>query len=133
YQQLHYIHNKDMGFNKEQILMVDFAFNQANQYGAFKSELTKVSGIEAVSQLGGSIPGQEEVIENSFVETGKPAEQQQWFSLMFTGHDFEKVLNIEFLEGHSFVVGSSTDSVGFIVNESAAKALGWGTDVVGRR
>lgn len=131
--QLHYIHNKDMGFNKEQIVMIDFGFNQANQYGAFKSEVSKISGIEAVSQLGGSIPGQEEVIENAFVQTGAPAEQQQWFSLMFAGHDFEKVLNIEFIEGHSFKVGNSIDSAGFILNESAAKALGWGTDVVGRR
>jgi putative ABC transport system permease protein len=133
YKQLHYIHNKDMGFNKDQILMIDFGFNQANQYGPFKSELSKISGIEAVSQLGGSIPGQEEVIENAFFPSGAPAEQQQWFSLMFAGHDFEKVLNIEFIEGHAFVVGSSTDSIGFILNESAAKALGWGTDVVGRR
>lgn len=133
YKQLHYIHNKDMGFNKDQILMIDFGFNQANQYGAFKSELNKISGIEAVSQLGGSIPGQEEVIENAFFPSGAPAEQQQWFSVMFAGHDFEKVLNIEFIEGHSFMVGRSTDSTGFILNESAAKALGWGTDVVGRR
>ena len=133
YKQLHFIHNKDMGFSKDQILMIDFGFQQANQYGAFKSELTKISGIEAVSQLGGSIPGQEEVIENAFLPSGSPAEQQQWFSVMFAGHDFEKVLNIKFLEGHSFMVGSSTDSTGFILNESAAKALGWGTDVVGRR
>jgi putative ABC transport system permease protein len=133
YKQLHYIHNKDMGFNKDQILMIDFGFNQTNQYGAFKSELNKIPGIEAVSQLGGSIPGQEEVIENSFLPSGAPAEQQQWFSVMFAGHDFEKVLNIDFVEGHSYVVGNSTDSTGFILNESAAKALGWGTDVVGRR
>src|SRR5688572_11525121 len=51
---------------------------------------------------------------------------------MFAGHDFEKVLNVEMLQGHSFQIGSSTDSVGFIINESAAKALGWGTDVAGK-
>ena len=42
YKQLHFIHNKDMGFSKDQILMIDFGFQQANQYGAFKSELTKI-------------------------------------------------------------------------------------------
>ena len=45
----------------------------------------------------------------------------------------KKVLNVEFIEGHSFQVGNSTDSTGFILNESAAKALGWGKDVVGRK
>jgi putative ABC transport system permease protein len=132
YKQLHYIHNKDMGFNKDQILMIDFGFNQLNQYGGFKAEVSKIPEIQAVTLLGGSVPGKEEVIENGFVPTGTPAEQQQWFSVMFTGHDFEKVLDVEFVEGHSFKIGNSTDSVGYIINESAAKALGWGTDVVGR-
>jgi putative ABC transport system permease protein len=90
YKQLHYIHNKDMGFSKDQIVMVDFGFNLFNKYGAFKSELLKNHEIQSVSLLGGSVPGKEEVIENGFVPGGMPPEQQQWFSVMFTGHDFEK-------------------------------------------
>ena len=133
YKQLNYIHNKELGFNKDQILMVDFGFNLFNNYGAFKSELLKNHEIQAVTLLGGSVPGKEEVIENAFVPTGKPQEQQQWFSAMFTSHDFEKVLNVEFIEGHSFQVGNSIDSTGYIINESAAKVLGWGNDVVGRK
>ncbi len=132
YKQLHYIHNKDMGFNKDQIIMADFGFNLFNKYEAFKSELLKNHEIQAVSLLGGSVPGKEEVIENAFVPGGMPQDQQQWFSVMFTGHDFEKILDVEFIQGHSFVIGNSTDSLGYILNESAAKALGWGEDVVGR-
>ncbi len=132
YKQLNYIHNKDMGFNKEQVITVDFSFNQFNSYGAFKTELLKNHEVQAVSLIGGSVPGQEEVIENAFVPTGTPAEKQQWFSAMFALHDFEKVLNVEFLQGHSFQVGNSTDSTGLILNESAARALGWEDDVVGR-
>ncbi|MGC1242801.1 MAG: FtsX-like permease family protein [Chryseosolibacter sp.] len=133
YKQLHYIHNKELGFNKDQIVMVDFGFNLFNNYGAFKSELLKNHEIQAVTLLGGSVPGKEEVIENAFVPSGMPAEQQQWFSAMFTSHDFEKVLNVEFIQGHAFQVGNSIDSTGYIINESAAKALGWGNDVVGRK
>jgi putative ABC transport system permease protein len=121
-----------MGFDKEQILMADFGFNQFNKYASFKSELLKNHEIQAVTLIGGSVPGKEEVIENGFVPGGMPAEQQQWFSVMFTSHDFEKVLNVEFLQGHSFKIGNSTDSVGFILNESAANALGWGNDVIGK-
>ncbi len=133
YKQLNYIHNKDMGFDKDQIITVDFAFNQFNKYNALKTELLKNNEIQAVSLLGGSVPGKAEVIENGFVANGTPAEQQQWFSAMFASHDFEKVLNVEFIQGHAFQIGSSTDSTGYIINESAAKALGWGSDVVGKR
>jgi putative ABC transport system permease protein len=133
YKQLNYIHNKDMGFNKEQVVMVDFGFNLFNRLGGFKSELLKNHDVKAVSLIGGSVPGKSEVIENGFVPGGMPADQQQWFSVMFSGHDFEKVLNVEFIQGHSFVVGNSTDSTGYIINESAAEALGWGKDVVGKK
>jgi putative ABC transport system permease protein len=132
YKQLHYIHNKDMGFNKEQILMADFAFNQLNKYSSFKSELLKNHEVQAVTLIGGSVPGKEEVFENAFVPTGTPAEEQQWFSVMFTQHDFEKILDIEFIEGHPFQIGNSTDSTGYILNESAARALGWGKEVIGK-
>jgi putative ABC transport system permease protein len=134
YQQLNYIHNKDMGFNKDQIVMIDASINGFIQkYGAYKSELLNKSEVESVTLLGGSIPGAEEVIENSFAAEGaSEADQQQWFSVMNVNHDFEKVLNVEFLQGHSFQLGSSTDSSGYIINESTAKALGWEGDVIGK-
>lgn len=133
YKQLHFIHSKELGFDKEQIILADAGFNLANNYNAFKSEVLKDHNIKAVSLLGGSVPGRAEVIENAFLLPGEPPEQQQWFSAMFTTHDFEKVLNIEFLQGHSFQIGSAVDSAGFIINESAARALGWNDDVVGRK
>ena len=133
YKQLNYVHSLDLGFNKEQILLVDVNFNQQGQYISFKNTLENEAGITAVSLMGGSIPGQEELIENAFVETGKPLEDQQWFSMFFGAYDFEKILNIEFLQGHSFQPGNSIDSTGVIINEATAKALGWKKDdVIGR-
>jgi putative ABC transport system permease protein len=132
YRQLKYIQSKDLGIAKDQIMMVDASFNMQAQLNGFKSELLKRHDIEAVATLGGSIPGEAEVIENSFLPEGAPEEEQQWFSVMFAGHDFEKVLDLEFLQGHSFQPGNAVDSAGFIINEAAARALGWGDDVVGK-
>jgi putative ABC transport system permease protein len=133
FKQLNYIENKDMGLDKDQVMLVDVTFNIFPQYQGFKSELEKNHEIQTVSLIGGSIPGKEGVVENAFVDGGHPVEEQQWFSVMSVGHDFEKVLNIELLQGHTFQVGNSADSIGYIINESAARALGWGTDVVGKK
>jgi putative ABC transport system permease protein len=51
---------------------------------------------------------------------------------MAAWHDIENIMDIEFLDGHSFQIGSSVDSAGFILNESAVQALGWEGDVIGR-
>ncbi|MCG8306594.1 MAG: ABC transporter permease [Cytophagales bacterium] len=132
YKQLKYIHTLDLGFDKEQIVLADINFNQFNKYASFKNTLENNSDIRAVTRMGGSIPGQEELIENAFVESGTPVDDQQWFSMFFAAHDFEKVLNIDFIDGHSFQIGNAVDSAGFIINESTARALGWGDDVIGR-
>ena len=133
HKQINYIHNKDLGFNKDQVMTADLNFNFFNRYPAFKNELARDPDITAVSLLGGSIPGQDEVIENSFSKEGAPADEQYWFSVMFCSHDFEKVLDLDFMQGHSFQVGNSVDSAGFILNQSAVQALGWKEDdVIGR-
>jgi putative ABC transport system permease protein len=130
YDQLHYLHNKDLGFDKTQVIMADLtAFNK---YPSLRTEMLKNHEVKYVTLLGASIPGNSELMENAFVASGKEQSQQQFFSIMNASHDFEKMLDLEFLEGHGFVPGSSTDSAGFIINEAAAKALGWGEDVVGR-
>jgi len=111
-------------------MLADINFNFFNRYGAFKTELTRNPEITAVAMMGGSIPGQEEIVENAFVPAGDPSEEQQWFTATFATHDFEDVLNIEFIDGHGFTLGSSVDSAGYIINESAAIALGWDLDDV---
>jgi putative ABC transport system permease protein len=131
-QQLRYINDKDIGFDQEQILVVDVNFNIRPQFEGFKNELLANPAVASATFFGGSIPGSAEVIENAFTATGSPSTDQQWFSTLFAGHDFEQILDIEFIEGHSFQVGNSTDSAGFIINEAAAKALGWESDVLGR-
>jgi putative ABC transport system permease protein len=130
YKQLHYVHNLDLGFNKEQVMLTDVNFRQQNNYGAFKNRLEAKTEIMCVTQMAGSIPGQEELIEHAFIETGQPTEEQQWFSVFFASHDFEKVLNLQFLQGHTFIPGNTVDSLGYIINEATARAMGWNEDEI---
>ena len=130
--QLKYIEGKNLGFDQEQIVTADVDFQQFNKYPSFKNEVLRNPEIIAVSMLGGSIPGDKALQENSFRPNGTPVEEEQFFSVMFADYGFEKIINMEFIEGHSFEPGSSVDSAGFIINEAAALALGWEGEVVGR-
>ncbi len=134
YKQLKFVHTLDLGFNKEQILLVDIAGPQFAKYGAFKNEIASETSIDAITLMAGSIPGQEELIEHAFIEEGQNPEDQQWFSMFFAAYDFEKVLNLEFLDGHSFIPGRAVDSTGYIINEATAKSMGWELDdVIGKK
>ena len=130
--QLNYIEGKDLGFDQDQIITADIDFQQFDKFPGFKNELLRNPEVIAVSMIGGSIPGEEAVVENAFVADGLPDEEQQFYSVMSTGYDFEKVIDLEFIEGHTFRPGNSIDSTGFIINEAAAVALGWDGEVVGK-
>jgi putative ABC transport system permease protein len=130
--QLNYIEGKNLGFDQEQIVTADIDFRQFDKYPSFKNEVLRNPEIIAVSMLGGSIPGDEAIVENSFRPNGTPVEEEQFFSVMNADYGFEKIINMEFIEGHSFEPGSSVDSAGYIINEAAALALGWEGEVVGR-
>lgn len=132
HKQLNFIENKDLGFDQEQILTADVDFRQFNKLPAFATELERNPEVVAVSMIGGSIPGEEALVENAFVAEGDTDEEQQFFSAMFVQYKFEKILDLEFLEGHPFKEGSSVDSTGYIINEAAAKALGYEGEIVGR-
>lgn len=130
--QLTYIQNKNLGFDQSQILTADVDFRQFNNFAGFKNEILRNPEVEAVSMIGGSIPGEEALVENAYIAEGGTNDDQQFFSAMFVRYDFEKVIDLEFLQGHTFIPGNSIDSIGYIVNEAAAKALGYEGDVIGR-
>jgi len=133
HKQMAFVENKDLGFNQEQILTADVDFRQFNKLPAFKNSLLSDPSILAVSMIGGSIPGEEALVENSFVAEGSNKEDQQFFSVMFVQYDFEQVIDLEFLQGHTFKAGSAVDSTGVIINEAAARALGYSEEVIGKK
>jgi putative ABC transport system permease protein len=134
YNQLHYMQSKDLGFDKEQIVLVNMYGNLFRQYGAFKSDLLQDSRVSGVTRVGGSIPGYETEFENAFIPEGFPQEEHQWLGAMWISHDMEEVLGLEFTEGGPVQVSSSSDSAGgFILNETAARFLDWQDNAVGKR
>lgn len=99
-----------------------------------KSELLKDSRIRGVTRIGGSIPGYDTEFEHAFVPEGFPPDEHQWLGVMWVSHDMEEVLGVELATGRSLQVGSSSDSTfGFILNETAARFLGWQDNAVGKR
>ncbi len=134
YNQMHYMQSKDLGFDQEQVVLVNMYGNMFNRYPAFKSELLQDAHVRGVTRVGGSIPGYDTEFENAFIPEGSAPGEQQWLGAMWVNHDMEEVLGIEFVDGRTFQASSSSDSAnGFILNETAARHLGWQGQAVGKR
>lgn len=133
YWQLNYIQHKKLGFDREQVLIVKntdvFTQQQAH---TLKQELQSVPGITAVS-FTAFLPVPSNRNDNPFYN--KPGRQQADAIMMQNwrvDHDYVKTLGIELAEGRFFSTAFPSDSDGVVINESAAKQMGF-SNPIGQR
>ena len=129
-QQLKYIRQKNLGFDKENIL--SFSGRKfADHYDAVKAELEKQPGITLVTAASGDIMN----IQSSTGDAewdGKAADQANFMiNQIDVDRNFLKVLNLQLISGTGFT-GTPADSAHYIINEEAARQMHL-KDPVGKR
>ncbi|MDF7815640.1 ABC transporter permease [Hymenobacter sp. YC55] len=125
--QVDYLHNKDLGFNREQIMFFPMrGENMTKSYEAFKSELLETPGVAAVS-IGYGFPG--DAVAGDQISVPTKGEQKLYsVTHLMVDYDYLKTLGLQLLVGRNFSKNLTTDKDhAFIINETAAKGLGFGT------
>lgn len=126
YQQLKFIQNKDLGYNRDHIVYIPLTdANIETRLSTIRNELLKNPQIEKVS-FPGEMPlnmGSETVIDDWEGNTDK---KHLFIYRNYVDYDFISLFGIQLLEGRNFSPDHPTDTVNsYILNESAVKALGW--------
>ncbi|NIR50307.1 FtsX-like permease family protein, partial [candidate division KSB1 bacterium] len=124
--QLNYIKNKNLGFKKEQIVVVPVHDEIIQQnWSTIKNTLQanpNILGATATS----TIPGIERDIDFPIKAEGMSDEFQWNMQTMLVDHDFIETLGMEIIEGRDFAKTFTTDtSDAFILNEAALSKIGW--------
>ncbi|MEJ2618488.1 MAG: FtsX-like permease family protein, partial [Ignavibacteriaceae bacterium] len=121
YNQMQFVQNKRLGFDKEHVLVIQRAWALENHSEAFKDELLQNSNIVSASNtdnLPGKLFG-----STVFKPEDAPQSQQYPLSIMSTDYDFAKTLGLKLLEGRYFSRESTTDTTAIILNEEAVKFM----------
>jgi putative ABC transport system permease protein len=127
HKQVSFMHNKDLGFNKEQIMFFPMrGDNMTKNYTSFKQQLQQVPGIESVSIgygfPGDAVAGDEVIVPRNGEPKTYPATQ------LMVDEDYIKTLGLQLVAGRDFSKEMRTDvDEAFIINEKAVKELGFGT------
>ncbi len=135
YQQLHFLHNKDLGFNKDQVLTFHI-HNHAvrNQVEALKAKLQQSPLIESAAAA--SVPIGNNYIESGsyyFEEHGEIASSSRQAQNLMIDASYLNTLQIKLITGRNFSNSMPTDKTGAVlVNETLVKELGW-TDPIGKQ
>jgi putative ABC transport system permease protein len=127
WQQLSYLKNQNLGFNKERqlVLPLTLGFNNSEaNYVALKSELVKLPQVKAVSSAS-AYPGIPNLNDMLFFAEGKTVRDFVDIHLASVQHDYIPTLGLELKYGRNFSSDIRVDSQNIILNETAVKQLGY--------
>jgi putative ABC transport system permease protein len=120
--QLNYIKEKDLGFDKEQVLSVALSNEQRDRYDMLKSELLKQPGILGVTGSGNNLVG----IDASTSDTDWDGKEEGTILLVrpnAVDHSFIPMFRMKMVAGSNFS-GTPADSTKYILNEAAVRLAG---------
>ncbi|GAB2544225.1 ABC transporter permease [Spirosoma aerophilum] len=127
YQQLLFVQNHNVGYQREQVLTLDLPDIPDQQKEVFKQQLTKLPGISAVTRAF-SLPGsgrlRGEKLVSEFVPKGS---QTGGINRLSIDGDFLKTFGIRLLEGRNLDPNRPADKQAFLVNRAAMTYFGWKT------
>ncbi|QTE38287.1 ABC transporter permease [Mucilaginibacter gossypii] len=134
YRQLHYVMNKDLGFNKAQTLTFHISDKSARtKIAAIKSQLLQNPAVEAVGIAGNPI-GNNDIGSSNFNigADGKANSDSKMVENLIIDEDFIPTLQVKLAKGRNFSSEMSTDRLeSIIVNQTLVNEMGW-KDAIGR-
>jgi putative ABC transport system permease protein len=126
-QQLKLFKNKNLGFNKDQQVVLPLlqAYkNSESSYTPLKNELLQIPGIKKVT-CGSTYPGVVNLNSTLFYPEGKTVKDVVDINFSAVENDYIENLGFKILSGRSFSKEFTADSASIILNETAVKKLGY--------
>jgi putative ABC transport system permease protein len=126
--QLHFVKNKDLGFDKENILRIPLIGDDAQlRSRLLKQELLRIPNIVSVS-------ASSDVPYNGFASNGYFPQGERTVMMIHVvdvDEDFFKTFSIQTVEGRAFSKDFPSDRSAYMINQTLARTLGW-TNPVGK-
>jgi putative ABC transport system permease protein len=125
YRQINFIQQKNIGYNKDQVLIINDAYALDKQAVAFKEAVLKLKGVEN-GTLSGYLPTPSNrdntvMFPEGQTDQTKGVQIGRWD----IDYDYIPTLGMNIVKGRNFSKDYGTDSVGVILNETAVKVFGF--------
>jgi putative ABC transport system permease protein len=126
YQQMHFILNTKVGFEKDQVLLLHGANTLGDKQETFREELQKLSPVQNVTITDYLPVAGTKRDQNGFFREGKSKEEtavgaQKWYADV----DYIPTMGMKLSEGRNFDEKIASDSQAIIINQAMAKEFGF--------
>jgi putative ABC transport system permease protein len=122
YQQLSFMLNKDLGFYKEQLAVIQqFSDVGADHVFTFKQEIAKIPGVIS-STSSTMVPGHTNN-NNGYLIEGRSTDNVVLMNTNWVDYDYIETYGIDLADGRFFTSGMASDSSAAVVNQSAIRSF----------
>jgi putative ABC transport system permease protein len=128
--QIHYVQTASLGYNRENLLYIPIEGKLTDKLDVFNTEAAGLPGVLNLSELTEN-PTEMNNGSLSIGWLGKDPHVIARFIQDAIGPDFMQTMKLQLVAGRSFPSDGSFDSLGYIVNETAVKLMGY-KDPVGK-
>jgi len=123
YNQLKYIQSKDLGYNRDHVMVVRNVWSLGNSAKSFKHEVQGLAGVQNAS-LSGALPtggygNSSTMFKDPVIDQKRAILSQIWP----VDDDYLPTLGIKIVSGRNFSKDILTDTAALVINEAAAKML----------
>ncbi len=129
YQQMKFIFNTDLGYNREQVITMRLSGSAAQRATTLKNELLRNENV--ISAGTSSSPIGQQLGRSNFYPEGSTSESNYIASTMVIDESFIPTLDMKMAAGRNFSVAYD-DSLTMIINEEMMALLKW-SDAVGKK
>jgi putative ABC transport system permease protein len=123
--QINYIQTVNLGYDRENLLYIPLEGDLTAKYKLFKNESLQMPGIKAMTRMTNGTPTELYNGTSGIQWEGKDPNAAIEFTHSEVGYDFVKTLHLQLVQGRDFSKDFATDSIGYIINESALKIIGY--------
>ena len=132
YRQLQFIQQKKLGFDKNQVIILDDAYALGDKIYSLKDEMLRLPAVKNAT-VSGFLPIPSNRNDQGFskvraIDKDNTVSMQRWR----VDNDYLATLGMEITAGRSFDPARVTDSTAVIINETAARRFGF-ADPIGQK
>lgn len=130
YQQIEYMNSKPLGFDKEQLVIIERAGMLRQEAETFKNTLLENPNVSTVSGAN-TFPGRQ-ISGGTFMDVQGNASDRYLIPNLRGDYDLIETMGLEVVAGRAFDEQIVTDTTAIIINEAAARIFGW-VDPIGKQ
>src|SRR6202012_3951729 len=125
YNQLNYIHNKSLGFDRTQVLVVKNTNVLGNQANIFKQEIKQLPGVVNATMSTYQPTGEDRSKTGLFPDRTIDIKKDVLSEFWSVDEDYVNTMGMKLVEGRDFSKQLASDTAALIVNQAFVDKFGW--------